>query len=167
MKRLRRIRGKQTPTALKRVAREITMPGEFGRAIPGENREQQKADLRDALVADIPAGKSKHTEIQNYFTRPTGERLLYSAEGWVKIRLTLQTAGPVVVSTRQNVIPVFSGKGAQLVTNQEQEFPLTKGDRLYIAAEAVNRVMFIVEPIPWQEQIALMQSSILRTLRQG
>ena len=97
-----------------------------------------------------------HTEIYTYFTIPDGRtKLLYSAENWVRIELQLETAGPVAVSTRQDVSPVLSGKGILLPPTLDLsiDFVLPKGDRVFIVAEAVNRVKFIVEPIAWQEQI--------------
>ena len=45
------------------------------------------------------------TEISTYFTARIGtSELLYSAEDWVEITLRLETAGPVAVSTRQEII---------------------------------------------------------------
>lgn len=96
-----------------------------------------------------------HTDIFTYFTEPTGQSaLLYSAETWVRIELQLETAGPVAVGTRQSVVPVLSGKGILLPPDGEPiTFVMPKGDRLYVAAESVNRVKTIVEPIPWLQQI--------------
>lgn len=96
-----------------------------------------------------------HTEIYTYFTKPNGEsELLYSAESWVHIRLALETTGPVAVSTRQSVIPVLTGRGVLLANDGEPfRFVLPKGDRVFIAAEAVNRVQVTIEPFPWVEQI--------------
>lgn len=96
-----------------------------------------------------------HTDIYTYFTQPNGQsELLYSAEGWIRIEFQLETAGPVAVGTRQDVVPVLSGKGVLLPPDGEPvKFVVPKGDRVYIAAEAVNRVKVIVEPLPWIEQI--------------
>ena len=96
-----------------------------------------------------------HTEIYTYFTNADGRsKLLYSAEGWVRIELALETAGPVSVGTRENLTPVLTGLGILLEPDGEPvEFVMPKGDRLYIAAESINRVKFIVEPIPWLQQI--------------
>lgn len=101
-----------------------------------------------------------HTDIYTYFTKPINEsELLYSAESWVMVTLILETAGPVAVSTRQDVVPVLSGKGALLEPDGEPfRFVLPKGDRLFIAAEAINRVKVIIEPFPWLEQILLSLS---------
>jgi hypothetical protein len=98
---------------------------------------------------------SNHTDIYTYFTKANGEtELIYSAEEWMRIELQLETAGPVAVSTRQEVTPVLSGKGILLPpTGEPIKFLLPRGDRLYIGSEAVNRVKFIVEPVPLLEQI--------------
>jgi hypothetical protein len=95
------------------------------------------------------------TDIYTYFTSPNGQsELLYSGESWVRIFLFLETAGPVSVGTRESVTPVLSGKGILIPSDGRQlEFVIPKGNRIFIAAESINRVKFIVEPIPWQEQI--------------
>jgi hypothetical protein len=90
-----------------------------------------------------------HTEIYTYFTVPDGvSKLLFSANFWCTAKLTLDTAGPVAASTRQDVVPVLSGKGVLLDTGLEQEWVLAKGDRIFIAAESINRVKFVVQPHP-------------------
>jgi hypothetical protein len=96
-----------------------------------------------------------NTDIYTYFTNATGlSELLYSAEGWVRVGVRLETAGPVVVGTRDSVTPVLSGKGILLPSSGDTvTFTLPKGNRLFIAAESINRVKFVVEPIPWLEQI--------------
>ena len=101
-----------------------------------------------------------HTDIYTYFTRPTTGKseLLYSAEEWVRIWLSLETAGPVAVSTRQEIVPVLSGLGI-LLDDRPREFLLPKGDRLYIAAESVNRVKFQVEVIPYLQKILMQMES--------
>jgi hypothetical protein len=96
-----------------------------------------------------------HTEIYTWFTKPGPSTLVYSAEGWVRVRVRLETAGPVSLSTRQDVVPVLSGKGALLTTDEVETFTLPKGDRLYIAAEAINRVKVFIEPVPFLERIQL------------
>lgn len=93
-------------------------------------------------------------EIETYFTQPqAGTVLLYSAEEFVRARLTLRTAGPVAIGTREELAPVLSGRGIQLVPDDEYEVVIPAGQRLYIISEAVNRVNFTIEPIPWLEQI--------------
>lgn len=95
-------------------------------------------------------------DIKTYFTVVGGTHLLYSAESWVRIRLTLEDAGPVAVGDAAQLDPVLSGRGVLLDTDQPQEYTLGKGMRIYIAAEnAANRVKVVVDPIPWLEQIDL------------
>lgn len=103
---------------------------------------------------------STKTRINTYFSVPGETKLLYSAEGWIRIRLTLEDAGPVAVGTDQNLLPVLSGRGRLLPTNEEFHFTLSKGDRVYIAAEAINRVAFTVEPIPYLESIEKILTKI-------
>jgi hypothetical protein len=93
------------------------------------------------------------TEIYTFFTKPGETRLLYSAEEWVECILELQTAGPVSYSTREEVVPVLSGKGILLTTGERERFTLSKGDRLFIGAEAVNRLAFTVQPFAYGRQI--------------
>ncbi len=120
------------------------------------------------VTPEIPAIRH-NTEIFTYFTRPAaGTQLLYSAENWVRARLMLETAGFVDIATnRQNITPVGSGKGIQLPLNVEITFHLSKSNRIYIASTTVNSVRFIIEPIPWQEQIALMLSKSIEAFLRG
>lgn len=91
--------------------------------------------------------KHAHTEIYTLVTE-IGESLVFiTAESWIKIKLRLETAGPVAVSTREDIMPALSGKGG-LVNNDDMIFVLNKGDRLFYTAQAVNRVRVIIEPIP-------------------
>jgi hypothetical protein len=95
------------------------------------------------------------TNISTYFTTQIGTtQLLYNADKeWVTLILRLETAGPVVIGEKQNLVPVLAGKGRLLPTDDDVEFILPKGQRLYIAASAVNRVAFTVEPLPLLQQI--------------
>jgi hypothetical protein len=94
------------------------------------------------------------TEIYTYFTIANGQtELLYSAENWVRAKLTLETAGPVAIGTSQNLEPVLSGRGRLLDTDLEYEAFLPRGTRLFIISETVNRVSVTIEPVPWLEQI--------------
>ncbi len=100
------------------------------------------------------------TRMYTYFTSATETKLLYSAEGWVKARLILETAGPVAVGMDQNITPVLSGKGILLPINVEVEFYLSKGDRIFIAAEAINRVRFIIEPTPYSNALGSIEGAL-------
>jgi hypothetical protein len=98
--------------------------------------------------------KTYSTEVYSYFTVPTTESdLLYSAESWVKMKLTLETAGPVAVGTAANITPVLGGNGRLLDTSEEWEVILSKGTRIYVTSQTVNRLSVTIEPIPWLEQI--------------
>ena len=100
------------------------------------------------------------TEIYTYFTVPDGDtQLLYSAENWVRIKLTLETAGPVAVGQSATLNPVLSGRGRLLDTDVEFEAYLPKGTRLFVVSESVNRISVTIEPVPWLEQLANQQES--------
>lgn len=163
-KRLKRFGGRIRTASMQRIAAELNTGGELGRAIPGGDLAQTKSkviakDIKDGESA-VPVTKGR-TEISTYFTKPSGSHMLYRAESWVRIRLILETAGPVSVGSRDNVAPPLSGKGALLPINVEVTFPMQKGNRIYIAATAVNRVRFIIEPIPWLEQMATMLGTLV------
>jgi hypothetical protein len=102
------------------------------------------------------------TEIYTYFTKPGPTRLLYTAEDWIEVILELQTAGPVAFSTRQEITPVLSGKGILLTTDIPRKVTLEKGDRIFIAAEAVNRVSFITQPFGFLQEIVAYQAAQLK-----
>jgi hypothetical protein len=151
----------------KRLAHELRAPGETGRALPGPVQAQlmaQRQSPRKVGLPDIPAATGR-SEISTYFTRVGGSQLLYQAEGWVRLRLLLSTAGPVSVGSRDDVAPVLSGKGITLPTDVEVTFSLLKGNRVFIAAASVNRVRVIIEPVPWGEQIATMLGNTVSLLR--
>ncbi len=94
------------------------------------------------------------TQLQTYFTNRIGtSEEIYNAEDWVRITLRLQTAGPVAVSTREQIVPVLSGLGILLPIDDFITFILPAGSRLFIAAEATNRVAVQIEPVPWLQQI--------------
>ncbi len=112
------------------------------------------------------------TEIFSYFTESTNEtQLLYSAENWVKIKLSLQTTGPVAVGTKEQLTPVLSGAGILLDTGVEFEAYLAKGTRFYITSQTVNRVNVTIEPIPWLEQLdadnVRVQTGVREMVRSG
>ena len=100
------------------------------------------------------------TRANTYFTSVGETRLLYSAESWVKARLQLEDAGPVAIGMDQGITPVLSGRGILLPTNEWVEFYISRGDRIYIAAESINRVKFIVEPVPFLGQIAMSLAAL-------
>lgn len=118
---------------------------EVARALPDSKGGEEPKDLQ-----------RWRTDMYEIFTTTLGESVLfYSADQWVTVKLMLETAGPVAVSTRAEIVPVLSGKGRLLITNIPQEWVLPKGSRLYYAAENVNRIGWSVQPIPWMEQISM------------
>jgi hypothetical protein len=99
--------------------------------------------------------QTHRTEVYSYFTAADGETaLLYSAENWVRIKLTLETAGPVSVGTAAELAPVLGGRGRLLDTSVEYEVYLARGTRFYVVADTINRLSVTIEPIPWLEQIS-------------
>lgn len=100
-----------------------------------------------------------------YFTKVPviGEQssILYPADRlWARVILTLETAGPVAVGFKSQISPVLSGRGQLLQTGVATVFDVPKGNPLYIAATAVNRVKLTVESLPWLELIAALLGRI-------
>jgi hypothetical protein len=92
--------------------------------------------------------KHRRTEIYTLTTDVLGQSQLFlTAESWIQVKLRLETAGPVAVSTREEIVPALSGKGG-LVNNDDMVFYLNLGDSLYYSAAAINRVRVIIEPVP-------------------
>lgn len=96
----------------------------------------------------------RETEIWTIFTKPGGTHVLAAPTSWSRVRITLTTAGPVVVGNKATLDPVVSGRGILVPTNEPLEFALSGGSRLYYAADAVNRISVVVEPVPWMEAIS-------------
>jgi hypothetical protein len=113
-------------------------------------------DLPGAQPSVLP-DNVQQTDIYTYFTVAGETKLLTSASRWTFVRLFLETAGPVAVGTRHIITPVLSGKGVLLPTGSELSFTLAPGNRLYIAAESVNRVKTILEPFAYLDQIYKQQ----------
>lgn len=87
---------------------------------------------------------------------------------WVKVTMTLQTAGQVVWGVRSELGPLTSGNGTELVTNVPTTVTIAKGTRIYYLASAVNRVVVQIEPLPWLEDIlAGIRHLIKSVLGQG
>jgi hypothetical protein len=128
------------------------------RTLAAKNKEAARA-LPDSKGGETPKSlQSYRTSVYTYFTRNTGETLLlYSAENWVRIKLTLETAGPVAIGTNANLGNVLSGQGRLLDTDEEFETYLPKGNRLYAVSESVNRVAVTIEPVQWMEQLSNQQ----------
>jgi hypothetical protein len=110
-------------------------------------------------IRNIP---SPDQNVGNYPTRTStfiteagaAAAIVYQAStAWSKVKLRLETAGPVAVSTTQQFLPVTSGKGILLPPGEWVELELAQGNNLYIASTTVNRVIVVVQPISWAEQI--------------
>ena len=111
-----------------------------------------------APVPSLNAGEGQNrTTIYTYFTKPGPTEILYPGDRlWARVKLELETAGPVVVGSAESLLPITSGKGQRLTTGDEIEFVISKGSRIYIAATGVNRVKVTIEPIPWLEQMTAL-----------
>lgn len=133
----------------------VTAPNRNIATAPEPQADQGRAEVR--------------TYVSTYFTKISADetQILYNGDRqWAKVKLTLETAGPVAVGVVQKITPVLSGKGIDLTTDVEVEIPVAKGTRLYIASTAVNRVKVIVEPSPWLEQITgLLRIAIGRMMK--
>jgi len=140
--------------ALRRAASAVAATAGFAPAFM--SKEQARA-LPDSKGGEEPKQLQTYsTQIYTYFTQIGGTHLLYSAENWVRFSLELEDAGPVSVGTLAALNPVLSGRGALLQTDEVfGPYVLAKGTRLYVAAETVNRVKVVIEPIPWLEQLDL------------
>lgn len=112
------------------------------------------------------AGAELATEVYTFFARPATDGqlpILYNGDRqYAEVILTLETAGPVAVSTKQQILPVLSGKGQLLETGVPLRFELAKGNRLWVATTSLNRIKVTVQPLPWLEQFAGLLGLILR-----
>jgi hypothetical protein len=122
-------------------------------------------------VASLDSNMQKYgqTTSRTIFTvAPFGRAaVLLQPNTWTKVKLRLETAGPVAVGTNiKNIIPVLSGIGA-LLGEADLELVLKKGDILYIASNATNRVRMVTEPIPWKEQILLRVGAVVDAILGG
>lgn len=93
------------------------------------------------------------TEPKTFITRPGAIIQLISAQQpWAKVTLTLETAGPVEVSSSSNWT-FLNGQGQTLITNVPLEYFIAKGNNLYVQAGSAERVRFTLQPLPWLELI--------------
>ena len=111
------------------------------------------------------AGAELTTEMYTFFARPVTDGrfvVLYNGDRQAaEVILTLETAGPVAVATKQQLDPVLSGKGQQLETGVPLSFNISKGNRIYVAATSISRIKVTIQPVLWQEMIAGMMISLL------
>lgn len=113
-----------------------------------------------------PATSQSRSFVDTYFTKVPVEgeapEIIYNGDRvWVKVILTLETAGPVAVGNLSSITPVLSGKGMLLETDEPAEFFIAQGTRLYVAATGINRIKRVIEPLPWLETISGMISQLL------
>lgn len=115
----------------------------------------------------VPGASDTTTDITTYFTKvgvASGKQtpILYNGDRrWANVTLTLETAGPVAVGNRADLLPVLGGKGQLLQTGVPLTFIIGKGTRLYVVASAVSRVKVQIAPLPWLEDISSNVASIL------
>jgi len=131
-------------TAIQQISAQLASSSkEAARALPDSKGGETPLQLQ-----------AFRTDISSYFTFADGQtHLVYSAENWVRVKVTLETAGPVSVGTSQEISPVLGGRGRLLNTGQEYEAYLARGTRFYVASDTVNRLSLTIEPIPWLEQM--------------
>lgn len=142
--------------------RLLPIPGRTASVPFGGKIGPVSTDRNVAQVTSAPSpvnGRGENrTQAFTYFTKPTNPGdttpILYNGDRpWVKVKVLLETAGPVSIGQSSQLLPVLSGKGELLRTDVEREFTIAKGTRLYIQCTSVNRVAVTIEPLPWLEQI--------------
>lgn len=128
----------------------------------------------DSTIAESPSvgvtqgTSSNRLALSTYITKVgTTDEVYDGSRLWAKITLTLETAGPVAVGTRANLLPVLGGNGVLLDTDEPITLTISKGDKLYIAANAVSRVKIQIESFPWLEQIAGTVFNIMQRVGLG
>ncbi len=139
-----------------------------GRIAPPPTNLVRPATRPDSTIAQAPAvgttqgTSSNRLALSTYITKVGSTDQIYDGSRlWAKITLTLETAGPVAIGTRANLLPVLGGNGVLLDTNEPITVTISKGDKLYIAANAVSRVKIQIEAFPWLEQLAGTVAGIL------
>jgi len=121
----------------------------------------------DRNVAQVQAPQAaqgeQRTKIYTYLTKADGLTYkLYTADRlWARVKLELQTGGPVAVGDASNLGDPTSGVGIELTTNEPRDFMIAKGNVLYIAANTVNRVAVTIEPLPWLEQVTALITNVI------
>lgn len=130
---------------------------EVARALPASVNGEEPLSLQ-----------TQRTDMFDLFTFAIGtSELFYSANQSVKVTFILETAGPVVISTRAEVVPVLSGKGLSLRTGVPVTWHYPKGSRLYYGCAALNRVGIVIEPIPWMDQVVHEIRGVAKTVGRG
>lgn len=121
------------------------------RALQNPNKEQGRGSVSPvgstAKTQALPSAPIIQANATDVFTTPGPTQLLYSANEWVEVTLILRTVGPVSVGNGANLVPVQSGRGTVLVTNEPVRFTLGRGTRLYAASTAISRLSVLIFPI--------------------
>ena len=144
------------------MAYDPKIPGNKLGPIVNTNRNVGSVQAPSASIA----GAELATEIYTFFARPTTDGqlpVIYNGDRqYAQVILTLETAGPVAVSTKQQILPTLSGKGQLLETNFPLSFTLAKGNRLWVSTTSLNRIKVTIQPLPWLEQFAGLLALIAR-----
>lgn len=153
-----------------------TRPNPYAAMMPQQKGVDGRPD-RNMPAPPAPAtsqGQSeRQTDAYTLITQvgqpiPGQLNVLYNGDRlWVRVRLVLETAGPVAVGTRADLLPMLSGKGQLLETDKEREFTISKGTKLYYIAGSVNRIAVTIEPFAWIEAITGNVEAVLNEIRRG
>lgn len=134
----------------------VVKPGP-GMSKVGANLSTDRTQGSVQAPSPTVAGAELKTEIYTFFARPAPDgqlAIIYNGDRqYAQVILTLETAGPVAVSTKQQILPVLSGKGELLETGEPLSFYITKGNRIWVATSSINRIKVTVQPLPWLEQL--------------
>lgn len=84
------------------------------------------------------AGIQASADSQNFF----------STIEWARVKLLLQTAGPVALSTFPSPFPIGT-KGIQLTPNLWTSVDIPPATRLYLASNTLQQISVMIEPIPY------------------
>lgn len=137
-------------------------------SIAKKTASKAASEVDDGFIPDGPAERLGQTICSTLFTvaQPFGQtHKLFDARQWMRVKLRLETAGPVTVGTNAHLeTAIGSGAGSSLGVD-ELVIVLKKGDTLYYIANATNRVRIIREPIPWQEQLLIRVGSVFDAIR--
>lgn len=127
--------------------------------------DRNTAQVRSPAVTTGEA--ENKIQIYTYQTgvQPTAQVLYNGDRMWAKITLTLEGAGPVCVGEQANLFPVLSGKGQLLSTGVPTVFNIAKGNRLFIAANSVQRVKIVIEAYPFLETITGLLGAMAGALK--
>lgn len=132
----------------------------------GLGTEAQRAIPRSEGAETPGRLQAYRTDMFTYFTTPGGTEEVTAFPGWARVKVQLESAGPVAIGTTPELQPILGGRGILLDTDEPETFVVAKGTRLYIAAGTVERVKITIEPIPWLEEIAVRIDMVARTFKQ-